>query len=289
MTKLSGIDVSHYQNLIDWKAVKEYGIDFAFIKCLQGKSKVDECFHTNMQNAISNNIPVGVYVYSKAKTIDDAVAEAKRVIKECQSYRLTYPVVLDFESKHFEDMSLAMRGKIIDAFCQTILSDGNYIPMLYSSRYWLMHMIPAEVVKKYDIWLAEYTTGEPKYTGDYKVWQYGLGKVTGIIGDVDMNICYYDYSKKEPISMEPVVFKREDAPTFDENVKKLQRFLNEMHYRDMNGKSLLEDGKYGSKTEYALNTFVYNHTEFGNAVPSKVDTKLSINGVNLTGVLYKTK
>ena len=46
---------------------------------------------------------------------------------------------------------------------------------------------------------------------------------------------------------------------------------------------------YGSKTEYALNTFVYNHTEFGNAVPSKVDTKLSINGVNLTGVLYKTK
>ena len=173
MTKLSGIDVSHYQGDINWKAVKEYGIDFAFIKCLQGKSRVDECFHTNMRNAIANDIPVGVYVYSKAKTIDDAVAEAKRVIKECSQYKLTYPVVFDFESKHFEDMSLAMRGKIIDAFCQTILSDGKYIPMLYSSRYWLMHMIPAEVVKKYDIWLAEYTTGKPKYTGDYKIWQYG--------------------------------------------------------------------------------------------------------------------
>ena len=192
MTKLNGIDVSHYQGDINWKAVKEYGIDFAFIKCLQGKSRVDECFHTNMRNAIANDIPVGVYVYSKAKTIDDAVAEAKRVIKECSQYKLTYPVVFDFESKHFEDMSLAMRGKIIDAFCQTILSDGKYIPMLYSSRYWLMHMIPAEVVKKYDIWLAEYTTGKPKYTGDYKIWQYGVGKVTGIIGDVDMNIGYYD-------------------------------------------------------------------------------------------------
>ena len=166
MTKLNGIDVSHYQGSINWKAVKEYGIDFAFIKCLQGKSRVDECFHTNMRNAIANDIPVGVYVYSKAKTIDDAVAEAKRVIKECSQYKLTYPVVFDFESKHFEDMSLAMRGKIIDAFCQTILSDGKYIPMLYSSRYWLMHMIPAEVVKKYDIWLAEYNTGKPKYTGD---------------------------------------------------------------------------------------------------------------------------
>lgn len=286
MTKLNGIDVSHYQGNINWKTVKEYGIDFAFIKCLQGKSRVDECFHTNMRNAIANDIPVGVYVYSKAKTIDDAVAEAKRVIKECSQYKLTYPVVFDFESKHFEDMSLAMRGKIIDAFCQTILSDGKYIPMLYSSRYWLMHMIPAEVVKKYDIWLAEYTTGKPKYTGDYKIWQYGVGKVTGINGDVDMNIGYYDYGKEN--NMEPIIFGKEGIISC-EDVKKLQKFLNEMHYYDMNGKPLLEDGKYGRKTDYALNMFVNNHANFANIVPAKVETKLTINGANLIGTLYKTK
>ena len=286
MTKLNGIDVSHYQGNINWKAVKEYGIEFAFIKCLQGKSKVDECFHTNIRNAIENDIPVGVYVYSKAKTIDDAVAEAKRVIKECSQYKLTYPVVFDFESKHFEDMSLAMRGKIIDAFCQTILSDGKYIPMLYSSRYWLMHMIPAEVVKKYDIWLAEYTTGKPKYTGDYNIWQYGVGKVTGIIGDVDMNIGYYDYGKEN--NMEPIIFGKEGIISC-EDVKKLQKFLNEMHYHDMNGNTLVEDGKYGRKTDYALNMFVNNHANFANIVPAKVETKLTINGANLIGTLYKTK
>ena len=286
MAKLNGIDVSHYQGNINWKAVKAYGIDFAFIKCLQGKSRVDECFHTNMQNAIANDIPVGVYVYSKAKTIDDAVAEAKRVIKESSQYKLTYPVVFDFESKHFEDMSIEMRGKIIDAFCQTILSDGKYIPMLYSSRYWLMHMIPAEVVKKYDIWLAEYTTGEPKYTGDYKIWQYGVGKVTGVIGDVDMNIGYYDYGKEN--NMEPIIFGKEGLISC-EDVKKLQKFLNDMHYHDMNGKPLLEDGKYGRKTDYALNMFVNNHANFANIVPSKVETKLTINGANLIGTLYKTK
>ena len=286
MVKLKGIDVSHYQGDINWKAVKEYGIEFAFVKCLQGKSKVDECFHTNMRNAIANDIPVGVYVYSKAKTIDDAVAEAKRVIKECSQYKLTYPVVFDFESKHFEDMSLAMRGKIIDAFCQTILSDGKYIPMLYSSRYWLMHMIPAEVVKKYDIWLAEYTTGKPKYTGDYKIWQYGVGKVTGVIGDVDMNIGYYDYGKEN--NMEPIIFGKEGIISC-EDVKKLQKFLNEMHYHDMNGNTLVEDGKYGRKTDYALNMFVNNHANFANIVPAKVETNLTINGANLIGTLYKTK
>lgn len=286
MTKLNGIDVSHYQGDINWKAVKEYGIEFAFIKCLQGKSRVDECFHTNMRNAIANDIPVGVYVYSKAKTLDDAVAEAKRVIKECSQYKLTYPVVFDFESKHFEDMSLAMRGKIIDAFCQTILSDSKYIPMLYSSRYWLMHMIPAEVVKKYDIWLAEYTTGKPKYTGDYNIWQYGVGKVTGIIGDVDMNIGYYDYGKEN--NMEPIIFGKEGIISC-EDVKKLQKFLNEMHYHDMNGNTLVEDGKYGRKTDYALNMFVNNHANFANIVPAKVETKLTINDTNLIGTLYKTK
>ena len=183
-------------------------------------------------------------------------------------------------------MSLAMRGKIIDAFCQTILSDGKYIPMLYSSRYWLMHMIPAEVVKKYDIWLAEYTTGKPKYTGDYKIWQYGVGKVTGIIGDVDMNIGYYDYGKEN--NMEPIIFGKEGIISC-EDVKKLQKFLNDMHYHDMNGNNLLEDGKYGRKTDYALNMFVNNHANFANIVPAKVETKLTINGANLIGTLYKTK
>ena len=236
MTKLNGIDVSHYQGDINWKAVKEYGIDFAFIKCLQGKSKVDECFHTNMRNAIANDIPVGVYVYSKAKTIDDAVTEAKRVIKECSQYKLTYPVVFDFESKHYEDMSLAMRGKIIDAFCKTILSDGKSIPMMYISRYVLVQMIPAEVVKKYDSLLAEYTTGKPKYTGDYKIWQHGVGKVTGVIGDVDMNIGYYDYGKEN--NMEPIIFGKEGLISCAD-VKILQKFLNDMHYHDMNGQPLL--------------------------------------------------
>ena len=62
-----------------------------------------------------------------------------------------------------------------------------------------------------------------------------------------------------------------------------------LHYHDMNGKRLLEDGKYGRKTDYALNMFVNNHSNFANIIPSKVETKLTINGANLIGTLYKTK
>ena len=88
--------------------------------------------------------------------------------------------------------------------------------------------------------------------------------------------------------MEPIIFGKEGTISC-EDVKKLQKFLNEMHYRDMNGKPLLEDGKYGRKTDYALNMFVNNHANFANIIPSKVETKLTINGANLIGTLYKTK
>ena len=88
--------------------------------------------------------------------------------------------------------------------------------------------------------------------------------------------------------MEPIIFGKEGIISC-EDVKKLQKFLNEMHYHDMNGKSLLEDGKYGRKTDYALNMFVNNHANFANIVPAKVETNLTINGANLIGTLYKTK
>ena len=88
--------------------------------------------------------------------------------------------------------------------------------------------------------------------------------------------------------MEPIIFGKEGIISC-EDVKKLQKFLNEMHYHDMNGNTLVEDGKYGRKTDYALNMFVNNHANFANIVPAKVETNLTINGANLIGTLYKTK
>lgn len=46
-----GIDVSHYQGEIDWAAMKQQGMDFAYIKATEGSAHEDECFDKNWEQA----------------------------------------------------------------------------------------------------------------------------------------------------------------------------------------------------------------------------------------------
>ena len=46
----------------------------------------------------------------------------------------------------------------------------------------------------FDLWLAEYMD-EPIYPYEFTMWQYSCdGKLKGIPGRVDLNICFKDYS-----------------------------------------------------------------------------------------------
>ena len=79
---IKGIDVSTHQGAIDWKKVKQSGIQFAIIRSgygdvLSNPSQVDKRFHTNMKQAIANSIAVGVYHFSYARTEKAASREAE--------------------------------------------------------------------------------------------------------------------------------------------------------------------------------------------------------------------
>ena len=80
-----GIDVSKYQGEIDWEAVKNDGVDYAIIRAgIRGYSEggilEDEFFRQNMEGAIANNIPVGVYFFTQALNEEEALEEANFVI-----------------------------------------------------------------------------------------------------------------------------------------------------------------------------------------------------------------
>ena len=69
--------------------------------------------------------------------------------------------------------------------------------MIYQNKNTSMFKLDLPRLKKYDFWLAEYND-KPTYYYDYQMWQYtSTGKVPGVNGDVDMNICFKDYSKSE--------------------------------------------------------------------------------------------
>lgn len=183
---MKGIDVSKHNGVIDWDKVI---VDFAIIRIGFGmyENQKDEMFERNYSEATKVNIPVGVYHYSYAKSVDEAIKEAELVIKWLNGRKLDLPVYFDIEDNSQKNLSRAILDGMCEAFCNRIEKAG-YWAGIYSNKYWATSVISGiKLGKKYTYWIAQYTD-ECTYTGDYAIWQYtSKGKVNGISGNVDMN------------------------------------------------------------------------------------------------------
>lgn len=200
-----GIDVSKFQGEIDWKLVKEDGVEFAILRAGyrgygNGKLVLDEMFMENLEGTKAQNIDIGVYFYSQATSKEEAMEEAEMVIEALRGYDVTYPVVLDTElpsgdGARTDGLTNEERTEYILAFCE-IIEEAGYIPMVYSNVNWFILKTDYKALSKYDIWLANYDS-QPYFPYDFQMWQYSeKGQVNGIEGDVDLNICFKDYSEE---------------------------------------------------------------------------------------------
>lgn len=199
-----GIDVSHWQKLVDWERVKASGVDFAMIRLgyrgyEQGGLNVDSYATANIDGAIAAGMDVGVYFFSQAITPEEAEEEAYFVVEQLEPYRehITMPVVFDWEHVADPDARTAnMRDPDILtdctlAFLQTIEAAG-YRPMVYFNRTQSWKYLNLEEVKDYEFWLAAYTQ-RMDFPYKIKMWQYtSEGRVPGVDGDCDINIYFPD-------------------------------------------------------------------------------------------------
>ena len=198
----TGIDVSEFQGEIDWEQVKQAGIDFAFIRVGyrtygDGEVRYDSAFQQNLEGAIEAGIKVGVYFYSQATSADEAIEEADAVIDALADYDITYPVVYDWElvyhdNARTDDVSVEALADCCVSFCERV-KDSGYTPMIYQNTGTATHKLDLPRIKDYDFWLAEYND-KPSYYYEFKIWQYSnTGRIPGIEGDVDLNICFRPY------------------------------------------------------------------------------------------------
>lgn len=211
-----GIDVSVYQGDVNWKSVKESGIDFAIIRCGYGSditSQDDAKFERNVEECIRWEIPFGVYLYSYANTVAKAKSEARHVIRLMKNYKnkISYPVFYDLEdSGTTQKCGKKLIGDIAETFCDAIERDGYY-PAIYASKYWFSSVLTDSRFTKWDKWVAQYGK-KCTYGGEYTMWQYtSNGVVAGISARVDMNYCYVDYSGKAQTGKDSGN-KKEDKP-----------------------------------------------------------------------------
>lgn len=197
-----GVDVSEWQGIIDYNKVKKSGVDFVIIRCGFRNSNdeiiEDKYFKRNIEEALANDIKVGVYFFSTANTLEEVLEEAKWVVDRISNYKITYPVVYDLENigkYSTANLSLEEINKNAKAFLGYI-ADKGYIGSLYGSSYDLNNSWDLSLFDNYLIWYAHYTTS-PNHDINYVMWQYtNKGKIDGISGDVDLNIAYFSYIGK---------------------------------------------------------------------------------------------
>ena len=199
-TSATGIDVSEFQGEIDWKAVKADGIDFAMIRLgfrgsESGKLVLDSRFKENLKGARKAGVDVGVYFFSQAVTPEEAIEEARYVMKHIRGKGVHYPVAFDMEPIDGTERAAKLKREektaIADAFCQ-VIDRNRHTPLVYGNPQWLWKHIDRPYLTDYDIWLAHYTTAT-SYSSSFVMWQYtDSGTVDGIYGPVDMNLYFYE-------------------------------------------------------------------------------------------------
>ena len=206
-----GIDVSKHNGSIDWEQVKKSGIQFAIIRAgyrgygEAGNMVEDPYFVQNMNGAIANGIKVGVYYFSQAITVEEAIQEAEATLRMIQDNgfagKLSLPIVIDTEAAggRADSMTKEQRTTVVKAFCERIKQAG-YTPMVYANKSWLKNNLIMSELEQYEVWVAHYVkTDDPinnptDYDGRFEIWQYtSTGSVPGVSGNVDIDISYKKY------------------------------------------------------------------------------------------------
>lgn len=198
---VQGIDVSYVQGErgIDWAEVAASGIDFVMVQVgfrgwgSSGSLNIDSYFENNIAGALNAGLEVGVYFFSQATSMEEALEEAEFILPYLQQYNITYPVVFDWETIYNEPdaRTNGVDGQTVtncaNVFCQRI-AEAGYTPMIYFNQEVGYMTYDLSVLANYGFWFAQYTS-QPDFQYRFDIWQYTEGgTVPGVTGAVDRNI-----------------------------------------------------------------------------------------------------
>lgn len=242
------IDVSLYQCDIDWKKVKQSGIDYAILRGIIKNGTLDSTFERNYSNAINNGIKIlGVYQFSYALNETTAKNDAVNMINKLNGKKLD--IWLDLEWSEQRKLGKDKVTSIAKAYINTCKSLG-YECHVYSNLDWYKNVYNAIEFKNMGckFWIARYPaqdTGTVKENlkpniGEF-IWQYSSkGSVDGISGNVDMNIVYGDVES----SVTPITLSSFSTETSIEYLGKINTKSGSLNIRSAPNSSSAKLGSY---------------------------------------------
>lgn len=247
MNKVNCIDVSEFQQNIDFAKLKNYDINFVIIRAGYGReiSQKDSEFERHYENAKSQGLKIGSYWYSYATTVDDAEKEAIACLECIKNKNFDLPIFYDLEDHSQITLGKENLTKIAEKFCETISSNG-FKAGVYANLNWFNNYLDYDYLKsKYPIWLAQYHT---ENSLDCDIWQNSdNGKFDGINCNVDTNIIYnFDFNNNKTLQLENKNLDNNNIKT-DNNTEIIEKV--DVFYRVQCGKNWLPAVK--NLTDYA--------------------------------------
>lgn len=210
MTKVTCVDISEFQQNIDFNKMKNDGIKAVIIRAGYGRevSQKDSMFESHFRNAKNANLKIGVYWYSYADSVNDAEKEAKACLECIKNKSLDMAIYYDLEDSSQLHLGKTKITEIAERFCETVKENG-YRAGVYANLNWFNNYLDYKRLKsKYSIWLAQYND---KAELDCDIWQNSsTGRVSGYSGNIDTNVIYNDniFGKSESKVAKPTLTYR---------------------------------------------------------------------------------
>lgn len=199
---IKGVDVAKYQGNIDWTKAKADGVRFAILKAIDKSNNKESSFEKNYAGCIANNIPVGVYNYSYATSVEKAKKDARALLLAIAGKNIQMKVWLDVEDSCQKNLKTLLID-IINTYKKEIEEAGYEFGVYTGLSFYNTY------IKKYGdvscpLWIARYPSSatkklsadpdekyKPNIGKDIFAWQYSSkGSVNGIAGNCDLNVLY---------------------------------------------------------------------------------------------------
>ena len=186
-----GIDVSHYQNHINWKLVAaNKDVTYVYIKATESTGLVDKMLRTNLNEARKAGIPVGIYHFFSPTTAPMAqLKHLTSTIPHLKNHDLIPMIDIEVKGKTSPE---ELRNRLRQ-FLKGVEEFYGVRPLLYTGQNFYNKYL-AGYFEDYLFMIAKYSEGAPQLNGNAKfaMWQFSASEhINGIRGAVDFS-CFMD-------------------------------------------------------------------------------------------------
>lgn len=185
---IQGVDVSHHQGVIDWRALKSEGVDFAYIKATEGGDHRDRQFARNWRESAAAGVQRGAYhFFTLCRRGAD---QARNLLAALPQDPRALPVAIDLEflGNCRRQLSRAELHRELAAFIGPVEARTGKPVLLYlTEEFDEAYQVSRGLDRP--LWLRSLLR-QPRFGAQpWTVWQvHSYRRARGVDGPIDWNV-----------------------------------------------------------------------------------------------------